>query len=208
MHNKLLIASHNSGKVKEFQRMLDLEGIELLSLEDLGIKFEAIECGNTFQENSEIKAKVYGNLSGLITLADDSGLSVDSLNGDPGVLSARYGGEGLTDEDRVQLLLKNMKNIPISERHARFVAVLTLYIPVNKDQDRKLISIAGTCEGIIAEKAIGSNGFGYDPVFYVPALNKTTAQISSTEKDSISHSGNALKKMRIEIQKLYNRTND
>jgi len=208
MHNKLLIASHNSGKVKEFQRMLSLDNVELLSLKDLDITFEAVECGKTFQENSEIKAKIYGTLSGLITLADDSGLSVDSLNGDPGVISARYGGEGLSDEDRVKLLLKNMRNIPTSERNAKFIAVLTLFIPGSKKRENKLISIAGTCEGIIADKAVGSNGFGYDPVFYVPSLKKTTAQISSTEKDSISHRGKALKKMRIEIQKLYNRTND
>ena len=124
MHNKLLIASHNKGKVKEFQRMLNLDGVELLSLEDQGITFEAVECGKTFQENSEIKAKVYGNLSGLITLADDSGLSVDSLNGAPGVLSARYGGENLSDEDRVELLLNNMRNVPVAERQAKFIRSL------------------------------------------------------------------------------------
>ena len=141
MHNKLLIASHNKGKVKEFQRMLNLDGVELLSLEDQGITFEAVECGKTFQENSEIKAKVYGNLSGLITLADDSGLSVDSLNGAPGVLSARYGGENLTDEDRVELLLKNMKNVPVNERQAKFIAVLTLYRPGNKNISNKFENI-------------------------------------------------------------------
>ena len=208
MHNKLLIPSHNKGKVKEFKRMLNLDGIELLSLEDQGITFEAVECGKTFQENSEIKAKVYGTLSGLITLADDSGLSVDSLNGAPGVLSARYGGEGLSDEDRVELLLKNMRNVPVAERKARFIAVLTLYKPGNKNINNKLISVAGTCEGLIAASPVGSNGFGYDPVFYIPSLKKTTAQISSMEKDSISHRGKALKKMRIELQKLYNIDND
>ncbi|MBA31166.1 MAG: non-canonical purine NTP pyrophosphatase, RdgB/HAM1 family [Chloroflexi bacterium] len=208
MDNKLLIASHNSGKVEEFRRMLELHNIELLSLRDLGITFEAVECGKTFQENSEIKAKVYGNLSGLVTLADDSGLSVDSLNGDPGVRSARYGGDGLSDEDRVQLLLKNMREIPRSERNARFIAVLTLFVPNDKKAHNKLISIAGTCDGVIADKPVGSNGFGYDPIFYVPSLGKTTAQISSLEKDSISHRGKALKKMRIEVQKLYNNNND
>lgn len=190
MTKKLLVATRNSGKVREFSRMLSGLNLDVVGLDDVGIDIEVEETGSTFEENAVLKARAYAEASGELTLADDSGLEVDSLNGDPGVLSARYGGEGLDDEGRVQLLLDNMKHLPGWERTARFVAVLAL---VGDGVPDGMVTNKGVIEGAIMHQPLGQNGFGYDPVFWLASHAKTTAQLSGEEKDAISHRGAALR---------------
>jgi len=190
MIKKLLVATRNSGKVSEFSRMLSGLSFEVVGLNDLGIDLEVEETGSTFEENAVIKARAYAKASGELTLADDSGLVVDALNGEPGVLSARYGGEGLDDDGRVQLVLDKMEHLPGWERTARFVAVLAL---VGSDVPNGLVTSEGVVEGAICHERLGENGFGYDPVFWLVGLTKTTAQLSGEEKDAVSHRGAALR---------------
>ena len=190
MTKKLLVATRNSGKVREFSRMLSRMPFKLVGLDDLGITLEVEETGSTFEENAILKARAYAGESGELTLADDSGLEVDSLNGEPGVLSARYGGEGLDDEGRVQLVLDKMKHLPGWERTARFVAVLAL---VGDGVPNGLATSEGVVNGAIMHEPIGENGFGYDPVFWLASHAKTTAQLTGEEKDEISHRGAALR---------------
>lgn len=203
MINKLLVATHNPGKVREFSRMLSAiptdEPFEVAGLDDLGIDLDVEETGSTFEENAVLKARAYANASGLLTLADDSGLVVDALDGAPGVNSARYGGAGLDDEGRVRLLLDNMKDVRGWDRTARFVAVLALVgdelegLPGVRG---RLVTSKGVLEGAISHQPIGANGFGYDPVFWLANRAKTTAQLTGTEKDLISHRGVALRGLR------------
>ena len=190
MTKKLLVATRNSGKVREFSRMLSDLRFDVVGLDDLGIDIDVEETGSTFEENAILKAKAYAEASGELTLADDSGLIVDALNGEPGVLSARYGGEGLDDEQRVQLVLQKMKHLPGWERTARFVAVLAL---VGDEVPGGVATSEGVLEGAIMHEPIGENGFGYDPVFWLAGHTKTTAQLSGPEKDAISHRGVALR---------------
>ena len=196
MVNKLLIATRNSGKIREFSRMLSELStdivFEIVGLDDLGIDIEVEETGSTFEENAVLKARQYAEASGEVTLADDSGLVVDALRGAPGVLSARYGGDGLDDEERVNLLLENMHEVPGWQRTARFVAVIAL---VGPGVPGGLVTSEGVVEGAIMHEPIGHDGFGYDPVFWIPRCTKTTAQMSASEKDAISHRGIALRRM-------------
>ncbi|MCB8981908.1 MAG: XTP/dITP diphosphatase [Ardenticatenaceae bacterium] len=185
---KLLVATHNKGKVIEFAEMLQDMEIEWLSLDDLGVTEDVEETGHTFRENSVLKAQAYAAISGLLTLADDSGLEVDALNGAPGVYTARYGGEGLTDVQRYEKLLDDIKDVPEPQRTARFRCVIVLAAP-----DGTLLGESdGVCEGRIAQAPVGDNGFGYDPVFYLPAFGQTMAQLSASQKHQISHRGRAL----------------
>ena len=200
MTKKLLVATHNSGKVREFSRMISAmpigESFQIVGLDDLGIDFEVEETGTTFEENAVLKARAYAETSGVLTLADDSGLVVDALDGAPGVTSARYGGAELDDKGRVQLLLDNMKDVRGWDRTARFVAVLALVgdeimqLPGNQNG---LVTSEGVIEGAIAHQPIGANGFGYDPVFWLASRAKTTAQLTGAGKDAISHRGRALR---------------
>lgn len=190
MTKKLLVATRNSGKVSEFSRMLSGMPFKLVGLDDMGITLEVEETGSTFEENAVIKARAYARESGELTIADDSGLEIDALNGEPGVLSARYGGEGLDDEGRVQLVLDKMKHMPGWKRTARFVAVLAL---VGDPVPGGIVTSKGVMEGAIIHEPIGENGFGYDPVFWLAAHAKTTAQLTGDEKDEISHRGAALR---------------
>ena len=196
MGNKLLIATRNSGKIREFSRMLSELStdivFEIVGLDDLGIDIEVEETGSTFEENAVLKARQYAEASGEVALADDSGLVVDALSGAPGVLSARYGGDGLDDQGRVNLLLENMLDVPGWQRCARFVAVIALAGPGVPDG---LVTSEGAIEGAITHEPIGHDGFGYDPVFWIPHRAKTTAQMSAAEKDAISHRGRALRRM-------------
>ena len=204
MVKKLLVATRNSGKVREFSRMLSHLStdtvFDVVGLDDLRIDLEVKETGSTFEENAVLKARQYADVSGEVTLADDSGLVVDALNGAPGVLSARYGGDGLNDEDRVRLLLENMYDIPGWERTARFIAVIAL---VGPDVPGGLVTSEGAIEGAIMHEPIGQNGFGYDPVFWIPRRAKTTAQMSAAEKDGISHRGIALRGMSSTLKALF-----
>ena len=204
MVKKLLVATRNSSKVREFSRMLshlsrDLV-FDVVGLDDLRIDLEVKETGSTFEENAILKARRYADVSGEVTLADDSGLVVDALNGAPGVLSARYGGDGLNDEERVRLLLENMYDIPGWERNARFIAVIAL---VGPGVPGGLVTSEGVIEGAIMHVPIGQNGFGYDPVFWIPGRAKTTAQMSAAEKDAISHRGIALRGMSSTFKALF-----
>lgn len=185
---KLLVATHNKGKVKEFAEMLADLDIEWLSLDDVGVVEDVEETGSTFRENSELKARAYAAATGLLTLADDSGLEVDALDGAPGVYTARYGGAGLTAVQRYQKLLEAIHLVPDPQRTARFRCVIVLAGP----DGAILGESVGVCEGQIALAAAGEGGFGYDPVFYLPQFGQTMAQLSPAEKHKISHRGQAV----------------
>ena len=189
MTTKLLVATHNQGKVAEFAAMLADLAIEWLSLDEVGIEHDVEETGSTFRENAVLKAQAYARITGLLTLADDSGLQVDALNGEPGIYTARYGGAGLNHEGRYQLLLKNMQDVVWPQRTARFRAAIALAAP-----DGTLLGTEeGVCEGMIALEPAGDGGFGYDPVFYLPDRGETMAQAGSAVKHTISHRGQAMK---------------
>lgn len=182
---KIIAATKNKNKLREFGEIL--KDFEIISQEEAGVNIDVEETGTTFEENSYLKAKAIYDITGITTIADDSGLCVDALGGEPGVYSARYGGEGYDDKGRVQLLLKNMKDVPDEERTARFVCVITLV------GDEGVLTARGECEGKIDYEPKGENGFGYDPVFYVDRFEKTLAEVNPEEKNSISHRGKALK---------------
>ena len=191
---KIIAATKNKNKLREFGEIL--KGFEIISQEDAGVDIDVEATGTTFEENSMLKAKAIFDATGIAAIADDSGLCVDALGGEPGVYSARYGGEGYDDSGRVQLLLKNMQNVPDDKRTARFVCAITL---VGADG---VITARGECEGKIDYEPKGENGFGYDPVFFVEKYGKTMAEVSPEEKNAISHRGKALK---IFAQKLLNK---
>ena len=182
---KLVLASKNVKKLKEMNDILSGLGIEVCLQSDVGVDVDVEETGTTFEENSLLKAKAVMEASGLPAVADDSGLCVDALNGAPGVYSARYGGEDLDDTMRYKMLLANMPRG--AARTAKFVSVITCCFP-NGD----VITARGECPGTIAFAPMGEGGFGYDPVFFLPKLKKTFAQLSPEEKNAISHRGKAL----------------
>lgn len=182
---KLVLASKNQKKLVEMNEILSHLGIQVCSEAEAGVDVEVEETGATFEENSLLKARAVMEASGMPAIADDSGLCVDALNGAPGVYSARYGGEGLDDAGRYRLLLENMRGQ--TPRTAKFVSVITCCFP-NGD----VLSARGECPGTIAFAPMGEGGFGYDPVFFIPSLKKTFAQLSPEEKNAISHRGNAL----------------
>lgn len=183
-----IIATNNQKKRVELDRILNPLGIEAVTAEQAGISLEEVEeTGTTFEENAELKAVAACNLSGLPAVADDSGLMVDALDGAPGVYSARYAGEGATDEDRIQKLLDEMKEVPAEKRTAQFVSAVCCVFP-----DGSKITARGECPGSIAFSPVGQDGFGYDPVF-VTSKGKTYAELSAEEKDAISHRGIALR---------------
>lgn len=186
---KLLIATHNAGKLRELAELLGGIPYQLVSLSDVGIVEDVEETGRTFEENATLKAETYRDLSGLPTLADDSGLEVDALDGEPGVLSARYAGEDATDEDRVALLLRNLADAPSEERTARFRCVIAVAAP---GQRTRLYD--GAREGLIVDEPRGDNGFGYDPVFLLPGEGMTMAELPSERKNAVSHRAAAAKK--------------
>jgi len=183
---KIVLATTNRGKLKEIKSILSLPEVEILSLKDLSFNDEIEENGSTFLENALLKAQTVFNAYGLPVLADDSGICVDFLGGKPGVFSARFAGSGATDEKNNELLLKKLSGVTWEKRTARFVCYAVLY--VEKD---KYYSAQGTVEGVVAQKPAGENGFGYDPLFFIPHLNKTMAQLPSEIKNSISHRAKA-----------------
>jgi XTP/dITP diphosphohydrolase len=187
----IVLATHNRDKREELQEALSEFMVEILSLNDFPFIGEIEEVGQTLLENSMIKAKTVHNLTQLPAIADDTGLEVEALNGAPGIYAARYAGEDVTYEDNVNKLLAEMENIPLENRKAQFRTVISFV-----DKDRELWT-EGTIKGIIGESAKGQNGFGYDPVFFVPELEKTFSELSIGEKNKISHRGLAMKKFRI-----------
>lgn len=186
---KLLIATNNAHKIKEFQEIFADLPLTLTYPADEGLALDPAETGTTFAENAIIKARAFARASGLLTLADDSGLEVDALGGEPGVYSARYGQTAKDDHaGRNQLVLSKLaaKNLTWSQRTARFRCVVALVAG-----EHLVGTVEGTIEGFIAYEPKGSNGFGYDPIFYVPEFNQTLAQLSSAAKHHISHRGRA-----------------
>ncbi len=196
---RLLIATRNPGKRREFQRLLEGLPFEFVDLAGAGVHGEVVETGKTFEQNARLKAQGYCRLSGLLTLADDSGLEVDALGGGPGIMSARYGGPGLSDEGRVMLLLERMRDVPGWKRQARFRAVLALAGP---GVTGGVATTEGVVEGAIAHGPMGKDGFGYDPVFWLKQRVKTMAELRPEEKDAISHRGQAARKMKEVLLRL------
>lgn len=187
---KLLIATRNKGKLKELSSLLQGVPYTLVSLDDVGIDEDVEETGTTFEENATLKAETYSRLSGLPALSDDSGLEVDPLNGEPGIYSARYAGEGATDEQRIAFLHAQLKlaNAPEQSWSARFRCVIAIAWPSGETN-----TFDGRCEGRIINESRGSNGFGYDPVFLFSDSGKTMAELSSEEKNDISHRSMAVR---------------
>ncbi len=234
MATQLLIATGNPGKMREYAGLLQGIPFELVSLRDLGITHEVEETGDTFEENAWLKASEYAAISGLLTLADDSGLEVDALSGEPGVRSARYGGDScISDQDRLQLLLKNMQDVPWEERGARFRCVISIVLPEETkiplpspfikgegsfppfvkggqggfrppagESPTLIAQSEGFVAGMIQYSPQGDDGFGYDPVFYLPSYDKTVAQLPLDIKNQISHRANAAQKAVESLKKL------
>ena len=184
MTDEIVLATGNKGKIKEFSGLLEGVFRRIISLNDLESPPEVIEDGATFRENALKKARVLAAYSGKPALADDSGLVVDSLGGRPGVYSARYAGEGATDRDNIAKLLAELRGI--ENRLARFVCVLALVYPGGRE-----ITAEGACEGVIMTEPRGEGGFGYDPVFYLPELGKTMAELPPEKKNTLSHRARA-----------------
>ncbi len=185
---KLLVATGNPGKLRELAGLFADVPFELMSLSDVGIGDEVPETGATFEENAVLKATGYAAMSGMWTIADDSGLEVKALGGEPGVRSARYAGEGATDAQRIALLLQNLENVSEGKRQARFRCVIALARPGEAPE-----LFHGECRGSIARSPRGSAGFGYDPVFLLPELGRTMAELNDGEKAAVSHRGLAAK---------------
>ncbi len=193
---RAVLASHNKKKMKEMREILAQLGVEVISQAEAGVDIEPEETGNTFEENARIKARAIMEATGLPAIADDSGLVVDALDGAPGVYSARYGGEGLDDDGRWKLLLKNMEGK--EDRACRFVCVICCALP-----DGSEVMSRGTVEGQVALGPEGDGGFGYDPIFYLPDRGCTMACLPAEEKNAISHRGNALRAFQEEWEKRY-----
>jgi XTP/dITP diphosphohydrolase len=194
---RLLIATHNRGKLVEFQELFADLPVELVTLDQLGILDDVAEIGKTFAENARSKAVEYARRSDLLTLADDSGLEVDALDGEPGVRSKRYAGENKSDPERVAFLLVKLRDVPRSRRTARFRCVIALAAPGGE-----VYECDGMCDGLIEFAPHGTNGFGYDPVFLFPDLGLTMAELSSAEKNRLSHRARAAEKARRVLQGL------
>jgi XTP/dITP diphosphohydrolase len=187
----LLIATTNRHKLEEFRAMFKDLPYQLLSLDDVQPGMDVEETGTTFRENAELKALTYARVLGLLALADDSGLEIDALGGAPGVYSARFLGVETPYEERFRVIFEKLHGLPASRRTARFRCVITIAEPSGFHQ-----SVDGVIEGVITEEARGSNGFGYDPIFLVPSLGKTTAEILPEHKNQISHRGQAARRAR------------
>ena len=188
---KLLVATGNPGKLAEYVDLLAGVPYQLTSLTAERITFEVEENGTSYEENARLKAAAYAQASGLLTLADDSGLEVDALNGEPGPLSARYGGPGLSDAGRVQLLLAKLVAVPDAQRTARFVCVIAIAEPGGASH-----LVRGECHGIIIREPRGTSGFGYDPVFLLPEPGLTLAELSQEQKNTVSHRARAAQQAR------------
>ena len=188
---RLIFATGNEHKMVEIREILGELPVEILSMKDVGIKADIVENGNTFEENALIKAKEVCKLAGEMVLADDSGLEIDYLNGEPGIYSARYMGEDTSYHIKNQNLIDSLEGVPDEKRTARFVCAIAAAFP-----DGRSFVVRGTIEGIIGYEERGTNGFGYDPIFYLPERGVSTAEIPPEEKNSISHRGNALRKMK------------
>lgn len=189
--DKIVFATANAGKVKEIKEILADFSVEVVSLKEMGITADIEENGKTFEENSLIKAREICKLTGFPALADDSGLEVDYLNGEPGIYSARYLGYDTDYDYKNNYIINQLKEAKDAERTARFVCVISLVLPDGREFVKK-----GVMEGQIGYEIKGENGFGYDPIFYLPEHGKTSAELSAEEKNKISHRGKALREMK------------
>jgi len=195
--SKLLLATNNQAKVREYRSLLQNIPFELVTLAEEGITTTVSEVGESLEENARLKATVLATQSQLLTLADDSGLEVDALGGEPGRLSARYAGEGASDRDRVNYLLSRLKGVPWPKRSARFRCIIAIAAPGGKVE-----LCSGECRGFITFKPRGEQGFGYDPVFYLPELDKTMAELPLATKNQVSHRGQAARKVPQVLERL------
>ena len=194
---KLLLATRNAGKAREYSLLLQRSPFVLTTLDAEEIQEDVSESGKTLQENARLKAVGYAVDDRFLVMADDSGLEVDALGGAPGPLSARFGGKGASDRDKVDLLLSKLRGVPWEERTARFRCLIAIA------SERKVIGLCeGVCEGIISFEAEGSRGFGYDPVFYLPELEKTMAQLTLKQKNKVSHRARAAQKALHVLERL------
>ncbi len=185
---KIVLASKNKHKLEEISKITEKFGVELVLQSDLGLDLDVEETGSTFEENSFLKADAVMKATGLPALADDSGIAVDALNGEPGIYSARYGfDETLDDWGRLQLLLKNTEQVPDGQRQAKFVCVITFVTP-----DGQVIQARGEFHGELLREPRGKHGFGYDPIFYYPPMGKSSAELTPEEKNKVSHRAKAL----------------
>ncbi len=194
MKAKLLIATGNTGKLRELCQLLDGIPYDIISPAEAGVECNTPEVGKTYMENAIIKASAHAKKSNLLTLADDSGLEVDALGGEPGIRSARFGRAGLSDSERNKLLLKSLEGVPEQERTARFICTIAIVSP-----EGRIEICNGVCEGIIATESKGIKNFGYDPVFYLPQLDKTMAEVTPEVKNQISHRAKAAKIARAKL---------
>lgn len=196
---QVIIATQNLGKAKDFEALFRPYGYDVLTLRDIDKEIDVEETGTTFEENAILKAETVAKLLNKAVIADDSGLEIDALNGEPGVYSARYAGGEKSDEANIDKVLEKMAGIPEEQRHARFRCVLAIAVPGKETK-----TFSGTCEGYIIEARRGENGFGYDPIFWVPAEGRTLAEMQPQEKAGISHRGNAMREMQQSLSKLLN----
>lgn len=185
-HHRLVIATHNKGKIREFRRLLSALPADLFSLDQVGVTVTVAETGTTYEENASVKATSYARASGITTIADDSGIEVDALDGAPGVQSAVFTGPGQTDEQRTGRLLELVDHVSDPHRTTRYHAILAVARPGGDCR-----TFEGVCEGRIIRRPRGEGGFGYDPIFLIPELSKTMAELTGEEKDRISHRGMA-----------------
>ena len=199
MSKKVIFATGNAGKLEEIKMILSDLDIELLSMKEAGIEVDIVEDGTSFEENAMIKAKTIMKLTGEITLADDSGLEVDYLNKEPGIYSARYMGENTPYNIKNKSIIDRLEGVEGQDRSARFVCVIAAVFP-----DGRAFTTRATIEGLIGYEEKGDNGFGYDPIVYIPEYNATTAQLTAQIKNTISHRGKALEQMKEILKKNYN----
>ncbi len=200
---QVIIATQNLGKAKDFEALFRPYGYDVLTLRDIDKEIDVEETGTTFEENAILKAETVAKLLNKAVIADDSGLEIDALNGEPGVYSARYAGGEKSDSANIDKVLEKMTGIPEEERHARFRCVLAIAAPGKKTR-----TFSGTCEGYILEERFGENGFGYDPIFWVPSEGRTLAELQPQEKAAVSHRGNAMREMKLSLSKLLEDFND
>ena len=198
---KIIFATGNAGKMKEIREIMEDLQIPVLSMKEAGLEAEIVEDGTTFEENAVIKAKAIAGLSkcrneDVVVLADDSGLEIDYLNKEPGVYSARYMGEDTSYRIKNQNLIERLEGVPDEQRTARFVCAIAAVLP-----DGRVVTPRGVIEGKIGYEERGTNGFGYDPIFYLPDMSRSTAELTPEEKNAVSHRGNALRLMKEELQK-------
>lgn len=187
---EVIIATKNKGKAREFERMFRALGYDVKTLLDYPSINEIDETGKTFEENAILKAETVARALGKVVIADDSGLMIDALDGAPGIYSARYAGPDKNDEDNIEKVLSELSEVPVEERSARFYCALAVALPNGETE-----TVNGTCEGIILPERRGTNGFGYDPIFFVKNLGRTMAELEPSEKSQISHRAMALKKL-------------